>query len=301
MPRAGNAILDIDHAPLAVQPLTIRTAESGAAAVIHVEHPPTARGVVLHPEAQVASGAACGSAVGRHEQPAAVRPAARCTLDAAADEIRIRSRAVRGREADRLRRGKGPLGKVEFAGGCEGRGFSRGDIEFRYSSLVFCAAADERDACGGSREAPVTRESGRQRCRHASLDVGDDQRGFAVRDPLGNDVAGSRHDVVRGPERPHGQTILGIVGDRGAHAGCVVDMQVPVAAPVGHIDQAVVSRPRRLIDRLVDAAGHQGVRTQSSGGVDVRHDELPPSQGMLGWSQTTKAMRSPLVEIHGQA
>src|SRR6266516_5167084 len=37
-PRAGDAIVDVDDAPIALQTVAVRTTESGASAVVHVEH-----------------------------------------------------------------------------------------------------------------------------------------------------------------------------------------------------------------------------------------------------------------------
>src|SRR5271165_3646479 len=45
--RAGDAVLDVDEAPLSFEPQPIRAAVAGAAAIVHVEHPnPAARPVL---------------------------------------------------------------------------------------------------------------------------------------------------------------------------------------------------------------------------------------------------------------
>ena len=46
--RAVDAIVDVDDAPLAVEPFAIRAAVAGAAAVVHVEHGDAAAGPVLN-------------------------------------------------------------------------------------------------------------------------------------------------------------------------------------------------------------------------------------------------------------
>ena len=45
--HAVDAILDIDHAPVAIEPLAIGASEAGAAAVVHVEHRYSAAGPEL--------------------------------------------------------------------------------------------------------------------------------------------------------------------------------------------------------------------------------------------------------------
>src|SRR6478735_5822434 len=47
-PRAGDAIVDVDHPPVQLQTVAVRTAESCASAVIHIEHRNAAAGPILN-------------------------------------------------------------------------------------------------------------------------------------------------------------------------------------------------------------------------------------------------------------
>src|SRR5262245_16390787 len=49
-PRAGDAIVDVDHAPVQLQTAAVGAAESSASAVIHVEHRNAAAGPILNAE-----------------------------------------------------------------------------------------------------------------------------------------------------------------------------------------------------------------------------------------------------------
>ena len=51
-PRAGDAIVDVDHAPVQLQTIAVGAAESGAAAVVHVEHRNAAASPVLNAQVE---------------------------------------------------------------------------------------------------------------------------------------------------------------------------------------------------------------------------------------------------------
>src|SRR5262249_57367188 len=52
--RAGDAIVDVDHAPIQLQTVAVGAAESGASAVIHVEHRNAAARPVLNAQIECA-------------------------------------------------------------------------------------------------------------------------------------------------------------------------------------------------------------------------------------------------------
>src|SRR5262249_7142809 len=49
-PRAGDAIVDIGHAPIQLQTVAVGATESGASAVVHVEHRSAAAGPIMNAE-----------------------------------------------------------------------------------------------------------------------------------------------------------------------------------------------------------------------------------------------------------
>src|SRR5262249_3319815 len=55
-PRAGDAIVDVDHAPIQPQTVAVGAAESSASAVIHVEHRNAAAGPILNAQIECARG-----------------------------------------------------------------------------------------------------------------------------------------------------------------------------------------------------------------------------------------------------
>src|SRR5260370_37827213 len=54
--RAGDAIVDVDHAPVELQTVAVGAAESGASAVVHVEHGNAAAGPILNAQIERARG-----------------------------------------------------------------------------------------------------------------------------------------------------------------------------------------------------------------------------------------------------
>src|SRR5262249_7924164 len=58
-PRAGDAIVDVDHAPVQLQTVAVGAAESSASAVIHVEHRNAAAGPILNAQIECARGGRC--------------------------------------------------------------------------------------------------------------------------------------------------------------------------------------------------------------------------------------------------
>src|SRR5262249_29949619 len=77
-PRAGDAIVDVDHAPTQLQTVAVGAAEPGASAVIHVEHRNAAARPRLNPQVERAPGGPRGAAVGTGRRGGG-RPPARAT------------------------------------------------------------------------------------------------------------------------------------------------------------------------------------------------------------------------------
>src|SRR5499433_3216250 len=58
-PRAGDAIVDVDHAPVHLQTVAVGAAESSASAVVHVEYRNAAAGPILNAQIECARGGRC--------------------------------------------------------------------------------------------------------------------------------------------------------------------------------------------------------------------------------------------------
>ena len=282
--RHRGHVLDVDHAPFAVQALAIGPPVAGAAAIIDVGDSETPRGPELDGRAEGRRGLAGRAAVDQHQQgrPGAIGRAiaevSRCVI------VGVGGAASRGREGDlfgvrdHVRRQAGLPGAAHHPvlpgphidHDDRGQGVGRqGD----HRRVVGVDPLDRAQAGEGQGQV-LGRPPGR---------VNQQQMIAAALAVARQYPAVVQHRVIGLAKLPEWARELGFAGRDRPRRGAVEGVEVPEVGPVGDEIERPARRPARLHHRFCIAAGdHPQVRQPAAGQVaNVKAGGVPRHVGMV--------------------
>ena len=270
--RAGDAIIDIDDAPLALERVAISPAEAAAAAVIDVQHAEAAAGPVLGRQLQciarhagrtaVADHDHRRQAVGIHVDIVVFRRVEKGLCDAPAaagkaDAVRDRQVFFIGHVIDRAR---------------QHRQCAAGQIDGRQFQRQRRRTAQQRDKAGADPQLAdfLVRVDDRRQCSGMQAR----QLADALLNVGADDVAVCAKTVHRHAEGPVRRREFGLHRTQRIDAAIGKAIQIPPATAVGNEMQYALRRPLRLANRDVAAAGDLARRTQAAVNAHVGQPQL---------------------------